>query len=101
MLLDLLLEDRGPEVRRTKFRKYANTEDTLAQCVICDEFFGLGQRIFFSLNKKPVHVYRCRREYMAVLVVFYNLTAAQLVISLDMSPRTAARVIKKSKELSA
>ncbi len=75
-------------------RRTANYEDEEELCHICDELFNRGQPIIWTVasNPKPVHKYRCKNRYYAALVLYYNLTALDLVSKFNLGTHTAYRI---------
>lgn len=82
-------------------RRQASRQDEDELCPVCDNMFVRGQPIIFTVSSRPtpIHIYRCRNKYYAALYLYYSMTAFDLVIKFNLSPRLAYRVQRIARSL--
>ena len=62
-------------------------------CSVCKEPFLVQIKVFETPLNTIVHT-RCRRRYVAALVVYYDLTLDNVIFDLDLSVRTGYRIME-------
>lgn len=83
----------SPSPRDAKpWRRRAKAADTRMRCSVCEKYFVLDEKIFFSHLGRPVHVYRCRIKYWAAYMLFKGWSHRELISEVGLKRRTAFRV---------
>lgn len=80
-------------------RLRANKEDEQRFCAVCDMPFDFGGSIRFTFQGKPVHRKMCYRRHLAAFVQFYALNPRDLIKLMNVSRRTAYRIVKEARIL--